>query len=192
MKTRKAAGALDPDPASIIITTIGIAGSLASVVSIPPVAKWYQERTDRRAAARDTLTALDGALGEVRGYLRSLEIQYLASRRVAVREMRGLAFGKEQVFFEPPEQTQWFGTVQKLMRAGMRVHRSLAKVLRIYAGAKSRLPDPVAKQLEDGINGLNELLAGLHGMEPEQAFGALGSTLDSIGAGIRSLREALK
>jgi hypothetical protein len=76
------------------------------------------------------MTALEAALGEVRGYLRSLEIQYLASRRERVRQTRGLVFGEERVFLEPPPQAQWFGTVQKLMQAGLRVNRNLAKVLR--------------------------------------------------------------
>jgi hypothetical protein len=56
---------IDRDPASVIVMAIGIAGSIASLISVPPATRWYQEKTERAAAVRDAMTALEAALGEV-------------------------------------------------------------------------------------------------------------------------------
>lgn len=182
---------IDPDPVTVIVTALGVAGSIASLASIPPAAKWYQDRTQCWAAARDALTALDSAVGELRGYLGSLRVQYLASRREPVRQTRGLAFGRERVYLEAQEQSQWFATIQKLMQAGIRVHRQLAKLLRLYAASKLRMREDVAQQLEQSINGLNELLVDLHGREPEQAFADVEAALDGISKTLRGFRDSL-
>lgn len=184
---------IDPDPASVILTTLGVAGSLASLASVPRVTRWMQQRADRRATARDELTGLEGALSELRGYLRSLELQYLAGApQSRIKHEIGIAFGREQVRFDETGHAQWFATFSKLLQSAVRLQRHMAKLLRIFATSSLSLPEAEGHALEKNIGALNDLMLNLGRTNPEDAFARLNETLGSLTETIRNLRDALK
>jgi len=139
------------------------------------------------------LTGLEGALAELRGYLRSLELQYVAGAPpTRIKHEIGLAFGREQLRFDEAGHAQWFATFGKLVQSGLRIQRHLAKVLRIFASSSLSLPEAVARELEQNVGGLNELLLGLGRTNPEDAFATLNATLGKLTETIRNLRDALQ
>lgn len=187
---------IDPEPYSTIIIALGAAGSIASLISL--VQDYVKERQIEREvnsmAIRDAIMGVETALNELRGYVRSLEIAFVAGCRTRPSNdttMRLARFGSVQLIFTGNGHERWREIEEGILTTAGRINKHMSHLMRHFATTKLKLKGHTAKHLENTIGKLNELIGRLSQIHYEDLFRELESVVGECADVMRNLRNEL-
>lgn len=188
---------VDPEPFSALLLALGAAGSIASLVKYIEDRRRDRdsERNANRFAIRDAITGAETALNELRGFVRSLEIVFVAGaqRRTTADPMTSLAaFGQVGLTFTRDGYERWREIESDIVIATTRIQRHLNDLLRHFATTNLRLPRHAAEHLQRTTEHLNEVVRSLHQVSFAELFRALETVVGECADVMRNLRTELE
>ena len=192
-EARKTDELLDPEPFSAFLVALGAAGSVASLVSLAPVVSgWASDRAERRASLQNAVVKLEGALREMRGYLNSLKIMFLAAGGGSQADQRRVAFGSARLVLPESSFREWYKTEQEVTSAALRVQKSIQGIFKVYGTSRMKLPDRIATRLGEHVGELNELVASMQQLPLQKLFEGLENIIGNISDSLRDLKDEVE
>jgi hypothetical protein len=150
------------------------------------------EREANRFAVRDAIVGAETGLNELRGYVRSLELLYVAAASTgrAPASMR-VGFGRADPRFTRQGYERWQETEQGIIRSASVIGRHINELLRICATTDFVLPSGGAQRLTSAINGLNDLVFSMGDLQFGQLFAMIEARIEDLMDALRQIRDGI-
>jgi len=165
MKAQQRSVPVDPEPVTVILSLLGAAGSVASLLSYADWKREVSEERDRaaRVEAFDALGDAEVAMADLSARTEALGVMIAEGTRDRpwTRKSFPLRFGELRLYFSKAGMKRWQQLVSQTNSTSTRLHRAVSTLLGQLACGEFKLSRDTVDLLRKMESTLNEILIRL-------------------------------